>query len=243
MKLALIEPGKQYVVAVKRQHILIPGTEITYVERHKMFEALPMEQWNALPRAGRDEHTRLGRAWRDGLESRLGRCTGVYAPQFDDGHLVGHESLLRHARLGIVATVISTRPRAVLVEAEFVAERGGLLSRGDAFNPNLPEEPDEDASDEEIDAWIDAYEDACRDRAGTLRAIVHPVSVKYAWTDDLIERLDAEHEEKKRRKRAEAEQRHRAMLERHAGEIMEREAEAILREANRPPDDEWEALA
>jgi hypothetical protein len=61
--------------------------------------------------------------------------------------------------------------------------------------------------------------------------------------ETLIERLNAEHEQHVRRFHQEKEQRRHALLERRAGTVMEREAEAILREANRPPDDEWQALA
>lgn len=98
-------------------------------------------------------------------------------------------------------------------------------------------------SDEEYEAAREAVESLLRDPAGTLEARVHPQALRHVYDDDLIARLDAEYEAMLTRARVERERRVREMSERHAPKSVERAVERILLDADRPADDDWEAMA
>jgi hypothetical protein len=264
VKLDLVVPGGQYVCALKPKHILIPGTEITYLERYEQLRALDQ---NSLPRAAVEEYERLcealgahsahkGRIYpsgesQGGLASRINRCEGVIRiyRAGKPGYRVGTPNIFFEERQGTIVTVVAKEPGRVTVEADFEPQTKlgfwGEDPCGRIFDPTIPElaEPDDDASDDEIAEWVEQIDVHGRDGAGTLRAIVHPAAIKSVYDDGLIDRLNAEHEEEIRRHREQMDERRKEIELRHAGRTVDKMIEDTLREAARPPDDEWEALA
>jgi hypothetical protein len=259
VKSAEIKVGGEYIVALKKKHVLIPGTDTAYVERLEWFDSLPKDRLDRLPFAALREHKRLrkavGRGVRDGgLASRISRCLGLYAPGLrDEGHIVtSRPGFLAGSWIGVVCTVTEKAPKAIRVEADFVGQTGALFDHAcaAAFDPSIPddieakvEDDTEDVSFEEYEAAMDAVEALLLDPAGTLEARVHPQALRYYYDDGLIERLNAEYEEMVAVARAESERRLAEMRERHAPRSVERAVERILLDADRPADDDWEALA
>jgi hypothetical protein len=76
-----------------------------------------------------------------------------------------------------------------------------------------------------------------------LRAIVHQASVRYLWSDDLRERLRSERQQAAEAMRRRQQELREAYARAHPSSVVETFIAETLREANRPPDEEWEALA
>jgi hypothetical protein len=227
----LIVPGVEYVVSLKPKHVLIPGTNVTYAERLKVFDKLDRR---TLPNAALRERRRLGGALLHGLPSRIDRCEGIFKPFFSEAHHKTGTGLIGN-RLGTIMTVVAKEPTAVTVEADFEAQQRGMTHPvGDCFDPSISQEVKEDP---------DEYDRRRFDPARRLRAVVHPQAIRYLYDDGLLDRLDAERRERVRRAAAKQEQRSRAFHERYADKIVERFVNKTLTDANRPDDDEWEALA
>src|SRR5215471_10371142 len=95
------------------------------------------------------------------VHQMLARCRGLYLQRYGSqagSYVVGYWNGAMGTRIGVVATVISKTPKAVVVEADYT----------------------------EWDDVVNAFE------AGTLRAVVHPASVKHRWNEGLLGRLNAE---------------------------------------------------
>jgi hypothetical protein len=257
MKLDLIVPGGQYVCALKVRHILIPGTETTYLERYEELHSLDLD---TLPKAAVEEYKRLCKAVgavhghpydsQADLASRINRCEGVISdPRITEPkYHIGTNNHPFIERFATIVTVVAKEPKRVTVEADFVAQtKLGVFEEPcrATFDPTVPElaDVDEDASEEEIDEWWETHHNGLRDDGGTLRAVVHSAAIKSIYDDELIDRLNSEYQERLRQDRAWSAERRREIEEKQAGRTVEKMIEETLREANRPPDDSWETLA
>jgi hypothetical protein len=267
VKSAEIQVGREYVVSLKPRHILIPDTGVTYVERLEQMNAMiertgrliQPAQVRKMPSAWQAEYRRLSGAVPRGLESRLYRCQNL---SLGSGIFGSH--------VGTVATVVEKLPKGrVLVEADFREERESLslLSKEGYslgfFDPTVPEqadvseEPVESAYDDqesydaamdaweaEVEAWWEEHHNGGRDQAGTLQAVVHQAAVKFAHTDDLVDRLRQAEEERlveMRKRLAERSKMYeRKRLDERGEEIVDSLIDEILAPEN---DDDWEALA
>ena len=250
MKSDLIVLGVEYVVQIRPQHVLIPGSETTYKER---FDSLASLDLDRLPQAAVLEHRRLrGSVERDGLKSRLSRCLGVYPGMLGNEASItasdeGWGSVFLGKRLGTLATAVEKLPRGRFrVEAHYQEQSASAIPVAMYFDASIPEMADvEDEDDDEaIDLWWETHHNGLRDPEGTLSAIVHQSAFKHIHTDDLLDQIDAAARERLAANRAELEVRRRALMEKHAERIVDSAIDQITREgAARPDDDEWEALA
>jgi hypothetical protein len=228
-------------VNVQRQHVLIPGTRVTFKRRLDWFASLPPERWDTIPHAAKRERQRVDGAWSGGLESRLNRCRAVVpGPGFGEGHREVERSSFGwwHGRRGIIAAVTEKLPQGrYLVLARFQAESPGSWSRSaHHFDPSIPEEVENEGD------WELLYNDLA-DPAGTLEAIVTGRSIIAEYTPELLERWDEEARAREAYWRQTSEEIARRFHEKKAGTLAVGEAEGILRDVNREPDDTWHALA
>jgi hypothetical protein len=247
VKSDLIVLGVEYVVQIRPQHVLIPGTEITYKQRLDSFSSLDLDR---LPLAAVREHRRLqGAVKYGGLKSRLDRCPGVYPGMFGNeatvttGEGIGMAAIRLGDRVGTIATPIEKLARGRFrVESHYRESREPIA---DCFDASIPEiaDVDDDADDDEIDLWWETNHNGLRDPEGTLTAIVHQAAFKYLWSEDLLEQINVEQREQRAASRAAMEQRRRELAERNAERIVDKAIEQITREAARPSDDEWKPMA